>query len=115
NKKYLKNEKIHTKQLFYPYEIYSDTVKEISSHYVNSATKSNQRIIDNSKSLLDRFQINRVVLEHGVSNFNNRIAEAINKNGSIIINVHAHYESFDINTLDTIVTKDRKSTRLNSS
>src|SRR5699024_4565453 len=44
------------------------------------------------------------VLEHGVSNFNNRIAEAINKNGSIIINVHAHYESFDINTLDTIVT-----------
>lgn len=102
--KFLMNEGIHTKHLVYPYGSISDTVKEISSHYVNSATKSNQRIIDNSKSLLDRFQINRIVLEHGVSNFNNRIAEAINKNGSIIINVHAHYESFDINTLDTIVT-----------
>ena len=89
--KFLMNEGIHTKHLVYPYGSISDTVKEISSHYVNSATKSNQRIIDNSKSLLDRFQINRIVLEHGVSNFNNRIAEAINKNGSIIINVHAHY------------------------
>ena len=102
--KFLMNEGIHTKHLVYPYGSISDTVKEISSHYVNSATKSNQRIIDNSKSLLDRFQINRIVLEHGVNNFNNRIAEAINKNGSIIINVHAHYESFDISDLDTIVT-----------
>lgn len=102
--KFLMNEGIHTKHLVYPYGSISDTVKEISSHYVNSATKSNQRIIDNSKSLLDRFQINRIVLEHGVNNFNNRITEAINKNGSIIINVHAHYESFDINNLDTIVT-----------
>ena len=102
--KFLMNEGIHTKHLVYPYGSISDTVKEISSHYVNSATKSNQRIIDNSKSLLDRFQINRIVLEHGVNNFNNRITEAINRNGSIIINVHAHYESFDISDLDTIVT-----------
>lgn len=102
--KFLMNEGIHTKHLVYPYGSISDTVKEISSHYVNSATKSNQRIIDNSNSLLDRFRINRVVLEHGVNNFNNRIAEAIDRNGSIIINVHAHYESFDIRDLDTIVT-----------
>lgn len=102
--KFLMNEGIHTKHLVYPYGSISDTVKEISSHYVNSATKSNQRIIDNSKSLLDRFQINRIVLEHGVNSFNNRITEAINRNGSIIINVHAHYESFDISNLDTIVT-----------
>ena len=101
--KFLESHGIFTKHLVYPFGSTNQTVKEIASRYINSASKANGLIVDPKNEVPDTFNLNRVVFEEEITTIKDRINQAKNNNGWLIINTHSQYDTFNIEKLDEII------------
>lgn len=80
---------IFTSHLVYPFGRINATIRRIASKYVASASKTNGLINNPNTSVLDSYFINRVNFDSSIQTIKNRIDEAKNSNGWIIVNTHS--------------------------
>jgi len=99
---------IYTRHLIYPFGKVNDEIINIASKYVDSATKTNGKIINPKSPDYNLFMLNRMSFESELDKIENNILKAIETNGCIIINIHAQYETFSIEKLKKIIKLTKK-------
>lgn len=100
---WLRNHGVFTRHLVYPFGSFDERVRRIAAKYVDSGSRSGGDIFDPKHEILDSYRIRRISFEWEISDILEKIDEAKNKNGLLVINTHAHYETSVINKLEEII------------